>query len=67
MTRYSLFASLLTEKMHAEIALYVGVENPARWVYNSVGFQNLGNDEPTPDMEWLEIGFARDRVEIGHW
>ncbi|KIY66638.1 hypothetical protein CYLTODRAFT_398459 [Cylindrobasidium torrendii FP15055 ss-10] len=50
-----------------QIALFVGVANPARFVYGKVGFQGL-DDRATSGFEyWTEIGFDRSVVELGHW
>ncbi|KAH7916418.1 hypothetical protein BJ138DRAFT_1108783 [Hygrophoropsis aurantiaca] len=51
------------------VVLYVGRGNPAAKVYHRVGF--LGLDQANSNIEgveqWLEIGFDRSRVQLGHW
>lgn len=60
------FPSLLVEK--DRIVLYVGVENNAARLYQRVGFQGLaGGDEVEGVETWLELGFDRQRVELGFW
>lgn len=50
------------------IVLYVGVENNAARLYQRVGFQGLaGGDEVEGVETWLELGFDRQRVELGFW
>ncbi|KAJ8523311.1 hypothetical protein ONZ45_g187 [Pleurotus djamor] len=50
------------------VVLYVGHDNPAKSVYSSIGFVGLGKDEDSIDGvdDWLELGFDRERVELGH-
>ncbi|KAH7927274.1 hypothetical protein BV22DRAFT_1103798 [Leucogyrophana mollusca] len=52
-----------------KVVLYVGQGNPAAKVYHRVGFVGLGeNDSPVDGVEpWVEIGFDRSRVHLGHW
>lgn len=53
------------------MVLYVGRENPARKVYQRVGFAGPGGEplcnDPTNAGHWLELGFDQRRVELGHW
>ncbi|KIK30220.1 hypothetical protein PISMIDRAFT_37747, partial [Pisolithus microcarpus 441] len=57
---------LLVEK--DRIVLYVGVENSAARLYQRVGFQGLaGGDEVEGVETWLELGFDKQRVELGFW
>ncbi|KAL4241750.1 hypothetical protein ABKN59_000818 [Abortiporus biennis] len=52
------------------VVLYVAHNNPkAAGVYRRVGFAGLGpNDGPTPGVtSWLELGFDRNVVHLGHW
>ena len=52
------------------IVLYVGRGNPAAKVYDKVGFVGLnkGNLDDISDVEdWLELGFDKKRVTLGHW
>ncbi|KAF9479092.1 hypothetical protein BDN70DRAFT_807583 [Pholiota conissans] len=51
------------------IALFVGIENKAANVYHRVGFLGLGRHDPVMDGidPWIEIGFDRNCVELGHW
>lgn len=51
------------------ISLYVGTTNRARRVYAEAGFVGLGNDGvPVEGIEnWVETGFNRSRVDLGHW
>jgi hypothetical protein len=64
----SLVVSLLESKK--SVVLYVARNNPAAAkVYHRVGFQGLEpNQENVKDVEdWLELGFDRSRVQLGHW
>ena len=61
-------SSLLKTK--EAVVLYVAHDNQAAAkVYHRVGF--VGLDEKDYSAEgvepWLEIGFDRDVVELGHW
>lgn len=50
--------------------LYVAHDNPAAAkVYSRVGFIGLGTDTgPADDVDsWLELGFDRSSVNLGHW
>ena len=51
------------------IALYVGTTNRARRVYADAGFVGLGNsDDQVEGIEnWVETGFKRSHVVLGHW
>lgn len=55
----------LLEK-YKQIVLYVGVDNPAKAVYSHVGFQGI-SEGSLPSERWLEIGFERSKVKLGHW
>jgi ribosomal protein S18 acetylase RimI-like enzyme len=61
-------SSLLKTK--EAVVLYVAHDNQAAAkVYHRVGFVGLdGKDYSAEGVEpWLEIGFDRDVVELGHW
>ncbi|PPQ88987.1 hypothetical protein CVT25_005086 [Psilocybe cyanescens] len=51
------------------IVLYVGLDNRAANVYQKVGFLGVGlNAQPAPGVDnWLEVGFDRNQVRLGHW
>ncbi|KAG1802301.1 uncharacterized protein HD556DRAFT_812868 [Suillus plorans] len=50
-------------KTHEQVVLYVGANNSgAQKLYDRVGFQATSGPE-----RWLEIGFDRAEVELGHW
>ncbi|KAF7350847.1 N-acetyltransferase domain-containing protein [Mycena sanguinolenta] len=52
------------------VALYVAHNNPAAThVYHRVGFQGLADGcAPVEGVDsWLEVGFDRSKVELGHW
>lgn len=50
-------------KTHEQVVLYAGANNDsAQKLYNRVGFQATSGPE-----RWLEIGFDRAEVELGHW
>ncbi|KAF8627698.1 hypothetical protein AX15_004286 [Amanita polypyramis BW_CC] len=51
------------------VTLYVGVSNPASRVYDKVGFVGLDDSGiPVSGVDrWLEIGFNRNKVDLGHW
>lgn len=52
-------------KTHEQVVLYVGSDkNSAQKLYNRVGFQDLCKKTPE---RWLEIGFDKAEVELGHW
>ncbi|KAG1776812.1 hypothetical protein EV702DRAFT_946791, partial [Suillus placidus] len=53
-------------KTHEQVVLYVCAKNPARKLYDRVGFQDLRKEAPGAER-WLEIGFDRAEVELGHW
>ncbi|KAI0348354.1 hypothetical protein BDW22DRAFT_79618 [Trametopsis cervina] len=57
-------------KTKDSVVLYVAHENPAAAkVYHRVGFLGLGPEtEPVDGVDdWLELGFDRSRVVLGHW
>jgi len=57
-------------KTKESVVLYVAHENQAAAkVYHRVGFLGLdGKDFSVEGVEpWLEIGFDRDMVQLGHW
>ncbi|KAJ7072864.1 hypothetical protein C8F01DRAFT_1105519 [Mycena amicta] len=58
---------LLATKQH--VALYVGHDNSARFVYHKVGFRGLANDSASFEgvESWIELGLDQSKVEIGHW
>ncbi|KLO10444.1 acyl-CoA N-acyltransferase [Schizopora paradoxa] len=55
----------------SRVCLYVAHSNePASRVYHRVGYKGLFAEDglETPLVEsWLELGFDRKRVELGHW
>ncbi|KAG1862756.1 hypothetical protein DFJ58DRAFT_905180 [Suillus subalutaceus] len=52
-------------KTHEQVVLYVDAKNTgAQRLYNRVGFRDLCGETPE---HWLEIGFDRGEVEVGHW
>jgi predicted GNAT family acetyltransferase len=59
------FCSTRLLKTHEQVVLYVGSDkNSAQKLYNRVGFQDLCKKTPE---RWLEIGFDKAEVELGHW
>lgn len=56
-------------KSKSSIVLYVAHNNPAAaGVYHRVGFVGTGmGSEMEPVDPWMEIGFDRSIVELGHW
>ncbi|RDB25406.1 hypothetical protein Hypma_007459 [Hypsizygus marmoreus] len=61
---------LLTDQKKESVVLYVAHNNAAaNHVYHRVGFAGLSNDTFTVDGvdPWLEIGFDRNQVQLGHW
>ncbi|KAF9654186.1 hypothetical protein BDM02DRAFT_57227 [Thelephora ganbajun] len=57
-------------KSHESVVLYVAHNNPAAFkVYHKVGFQGLESPKAVADgvEDWLELGFDRKRVVLGHW
>jgi len=58
-------------KTHTSVILYVAHNNPAAAkVYHRVGFHGLDpSSKTTIDgvEDWLELGFDRNQVELGHW
>lgn len=62
------FYSLLQTK--ESVVLYVAHNNPgAAKVYRRVGFVGLAKEGPAVEGvdPWLEIGFDRSQVRLGHW
>ncbi|KAG2368881.1 hypothetical protein BDR07DRAFT_1268896 [Suillus spraguei] len=53
-------------KKYKQVALYVGVDNPAKVVYERVGFSGLSEGSLLSER-WLEVGFDQAKVELGHW
>ncbi|KAH8111899.1 hypothetical protein DFH11DRAFT_1690153 [Phellopilus nigrolimitatus] len=51
---------LFTRKHKQHVVLYVGHTNSAAKVYNRVGFTKMVES-------WLELGFDRTKVDLGHW
>ena len=50
------------------ISLYVGTTDRARRVYADAGFIGLGNSGVQEGIEnWVETGFDRSQVDLGHW
>jgi len=52
------------------VVLYVAHDNPgAAKVYRRVGFLGLAKDGPAVEGvdPWMEIGFDRAKVQLGHW
>ena len=49
------------------VALYVGVTNRARQVYAEAGFIGLGDTHVEGVDNWIEIGFDRTKIDLGHW
>lgn len=51
--------------------LYVGRENPAKRVYDNVGFKIFKSwpqlDITGNDGSWKELGFDTGKVKLGHW
>lgn len=57
------FCSIRLLKTHEQVVLYVGANlDSAQKLYGRVGFQATSGPE-----RWLEIGFDRAEVELGHW
>jgi ribosomal protein S18 acetylase RimI-like enzyme len=57
-------------KTKESVVLYVAHDNKAAAkVYHRVGFVGLGEKGPSIDgvEPWLEVGFDRNVVELGHW
>jgi ribosomal protein S18 acetylase RimI-like enzyme len=62
--------SLLQDKGREAVVLFVGCENRAARVYRRVGFQGLDTivDGSVDNVNrWLEVGFDRNKVTLGHW
>lgn len=63
--------SLLRHERKDAVVLYVGNENPARHVYDKVGFVGLGSSTSGQSFklveDWLELGFDQNKIELGHW
>jgi hypothetical protein len=51
------------------ISLYVGTTNRARQVYVDAVFAGLGNNDGQGEgiENWVETGFDRSTVDLGHW
>lgn len=63
--------SLLQDKGREAVVLFVGCDNRAARVYRRVGFQGLDtlvNGSGVDNVgRWLEVGFDRKKVTLGHW
>ena len=57
---------LLEDKGREAVVIFVGCENPAARVYRRVGFQGMDGTIDNADR-WIEVGFSRDKVTLGHW
>ena len=65
-------SSLLKDQGREAVVLFVGCENRAARVYRRVGFQGLdtivnGCSAVDNVDRWLEVGFDRKKVTLGHW
>ncbi|KAL0955647.1 hypothetical protein HGRIS_001877 [Hohenbuehelia grisea] len=50
------------------VMLYVGRDNDAAHVYSRVGFPGLDKESHVEGVDhWLELGFDRNKVSLGHW
>ncbi|EJC98645.1 uncharacterized protein FOMMEDRAFT_170884 [Fomitiporia mediterranea MF3/22] len=61
---------LFTVEHKDYVVLYVGHDNSAANVYNRVGFVALepGTQSQFRSVEnWLELGFDRAKIDLGHW
>ncbi|KAG9222509.1 hypothetical protein CCMSSC00406_0002844 [Pleurotus cornucopiae] len=60
-------------KTKESVVLYVGHSNEAQSVYARTGFMGLDDlrhsfrDREDGMDKWLEIGFDKDKVDLGHW
>jgi predicted GNAT family acetyltransferase len=57
-------------RSYETVILYVAHNNPAASkVYRKVGFQGLESPKAVADgvEDWLELGFDRQCVALGHW
>ncbi|KAJ3521366.1 hypothetical protein NM688_g9025 [Phlebia brevispora] len=57
-------------KTKDSVVLYVAHNNPAAAkVYNRVGFVGIGPESESVEGvdSWLELGFDRKQVQLGHW
>lgn len=57
----------LFESGKENIALFVGVDNPAAKVYQRVGFDGIYNAPVEGVDQWVEYGFDSARVDMGLW
>ncbi|OBZ79497.1 hypothetical protein A0H81_00808 [Grifola frondosa] len=65
LTRYVCHSLLRTK---SSVVLYVAHNNPAAAkVYDRVGFVGLSNTAVEGVDSWLELGFERSMVNLGHW
>ena len=48
------------------VVLYVGRNKPALKVYERVGF-NVFDGVSSGIASWKELGFDRQKIELGHW
>lgn len=66
-------SSLLYKYNKESVVLYVGDTNPARKVYQRVGFTDTTDEALCPSNgqfkkgDWLELGFDQSKVNLGHW
>jgi hypothetical protein len=67
-TRLTYVRSYLNTEGKDSIVLYVAHANAsARHVYRMVGFHSLRGQFVRGVEPWLEIGFDRAHVKLGHW
>ncbi|KAJ3773354.1 acyl-CoA N-acyltransferase [Lentinula raphanica] len=61
--------NLLENNGKRQVVLYVAHNNPsAARVYESVGFTEPNSgDNSGHSVNWTEVGFDRNRVQLGHW
>ncbi|KAF5352680.1 hypothetical protein D9756_005958 [Leucocoprinus leucothites] len=63
--------TLLSKSNKESVVLYVSCNNPARKVYQRVGFTSLGGEALCDDSSnaghWLELGFDQKQVKLGLW
>lgn len=65
---YDLCVCRMLDQGKEMVALYVGITNQARQLYTGAGFVGLVDGTHVEGVDkWIEIGFDRSKIDLGHW
>ena len=68
LTLNSFFCRLLISSGRESVILFVAHDNgAANRTYEKIGFAGLDGSPVEGVSSWMEIGFDREMVELGHW